>query len=386
MNEPVLDLRDVRKSYGRTEALKGISLTIAPGEIVGLLGPNGAGKSTLFQIAAGLFAPDAGEVRLFGMGYRTSSSAILSRLGVMFQARAIDLDMTVLGNLKFHGALFGLSGKKLMERIEAIAQLLEITDLLKRPVRTLSGGNQRRAEVARALLNSPDLLLMDEPSTGLDPTTRRLLVSHMQRVRDEHNTSILWATHIVEEVEHADRIALIVAGQIIRTGTPAELMAAAGTDTLTDAYIALTGAKLEAPEAAPPRWRLVSGSCAGPLPPFPGIVDLGMRLEHADLPPPWPLPPAAGSRRTARHRPAPPRAASARRRCPCRPRCTPRSAVRTYRACPARACSSPRPRRSAHPAPAAPRRSSPTAARRRSTSAAAPGRRRPTGSPAACPP
>ena len=243
MAEPVLDLKDVVKNYGKTQALKGVSLSIAPGEIVGLLGPNGAGKSTLFQLASGLFAPDGGSVRVFGMDYKTKASAILARLGVMFQARAIDLDMTVEANLKFHGALFGLHGAPLKKRIEDAAAFLEITDLLKRPVRTLSGGNQRRAEVARALMNLPDLMLMDEPSTGLDPVTRRLLVKHMQDIRRRNGTSILWATHIVEEVADADRIVLIVAGQIIRTGTPAELIAAAGVDNLTDAYIALTGVK-----------------------------------------------------------------------------------------------------------------------------------------------
>jgi ABC-2 type transport system ATP-binding protein len=243
MADAVLDLQDVVKNYGKTQALKGVSLTIAPGEIVGLLGPNGAGKSTLFQLASGLFAPDGGSVKVFGMDYKGHASEILSRLGVMFQARAIDLDMTVEGNLKFHGALFGLHGAQLKKRIADAAAFLEITDLLKRPVRTLSGGNQRRAEVARALMNLPDLLLMDEPSTGLDPVSRRALVQHVLALRGQHNTAILWATHIVEEVANADRIALIVAGQLIRIGTPAELMAAAGTDNLTDAYIALTGVK-----------------------------------------------------------------------------------------------------------------------------------------------
>lgn len=243
---PVLELTGVRKSYGKTEALKGISLSIAPGEIVGLLGPNGAGKSTLFQIAAGLFAPDAGEVRLFGMDYRKEGSAILKRLGVVFQARAIDLDMTVKANLRFHGKLFGLSGKLLEERVEGVANFLGISDLLSRPVRTLSGGNQRRVEVGRALLNIPDLILMDEPSTGLDPATRRLLIEHIHSIRTRHRTSILWATHIVEEVADADRLALIVAGEIIRIATPAELLAETGKDNLTDAYIALTGVKMPA--------------------------------------------------------------------------------------------------------------------------------------------
>jgi ABC-2 type transport system ATP-binding protein len=240
---PVLELVDIKKSYGKTQALKGVSLTIRRGEIVGLLGPNGAGKSTLFQIASGLFVPDGGTVRVFGLNYKDNASEILARLGVMFQARAIDLDMTVRANLRFHGALFGLTGKELDGRITDVTNLLEISDLLKSPVRNLSGGNQRRVEVGRALLNRPELLLMDEPSVGLDPVTRRLLVKHMQTVRDEQGTAILWATHLVEEVENADRIALIGNGQILRIDTPAGIHAAGGGETLTDAYIALTGVK-----------------------------------------------------------------------------------------------------------------------------------------------
>ena len=247
---PVLDLRDVQKSYGKTKALKGVTFSIARSQIVGLLGPNGAGKSTLFQIAAGLFAPDGGEVNVFGLDYRRSGAQILSRLGVVFQARAIDLDMTVQANLRFHAALFGLGRPAADARIADVAALLEITDMMKKPVRTLSGGNQRRVEVARAMLNRPDLLLMDEPTVGLDPTTRKLLVQHLRKVREQRGTSILWATHIVEELEDADRIVLIRGGEIVGEGTPAELMARTGTSSLVDAYIALTGvASVEAATA-----------------------------------------------------------------------------------------------------------------------------------------
>ena len=241
MSEPVLAVTDLRKSYGMVEAVRGVTLSISQGEIVGLLGPNGAGKSTLFQIAAGLFAPDGGEVKLFGLDYRGQSSAILRRLGLVFQSRSVDLDMTVFANLAFHGNLFGLTGKLLRERIAQATELLEITDLVQQSVRTLSGGNQRRVEIARALLNAPDLLLMDEPTVGLDPVMRQLVVTHMQKVRDTHGTSILWATHLVEEVAHADRIAVMKAGQVLREDTPAGLIAATGTADLTQAYIALTG-------------------------------------------------------------------------------------------------------------------------------------------------
>lgn len=237
---PVIEFVDVTKSYGEIKALNAIDFAIGPGEIVGLLGPNGAGKSTLFQIAAGLFAPDGGAVTVFGLDYKANASRILADLGVVFQARSVDLDMSVKANLVFHGRLFGFSGKDLADRITQVTELLEIADLLKRQVRTLSGGNQRRVEIARALLNRPKLLLLDEPSVGLDAVTRRNMIAHMQKVRDQSGTSILWATHLVEEVEQADRIILINKGDVLENGTPAELMARAGVDTLTDAYIALS--------------------------------------------------------------------------------------------------------------------------------------------------
>ena len=241
MGEPILDITGLRKAYGKVEAVKGVNLRIGPSEIVGLLGPNGAGKSTLFQIAAGLFAPDGGEVKLFGLDYRGHSSAILKRLGVVFQTRSIDLDMTVFANLAFHGNLFGLTGKLLRARIAETTELLEIEDLVKTSVRTLSGGNQRRVEIARALLNAPDLLLMDEPTVGLDPVMRQLVVGHMEKVRASRGTSILWSTHLVEEVEKADRIALMKAGEIVAEDTPAGLCAATGASDLTEAYVVLTG-------------------------------------------------------------------------------------------------------------------------------------------------
>ncbi len=236
-----LILDGVRKRYGDVLALDSISFNMRRGEIVGLLGPNGAGKSTLFQIASGLFAPDEGRVTLFGKDYRGDSSAILRQLGVVFQARSVDLDMTARANLRFHGQLFGLSGKALAARIDAVARFLDISDLLDRLVRTLSGGNQRRVEIARALLNEPRLLLMDEPSVGLDTTARMALVDHMRRERDARGTSILWATHLVDEVAGADRIILIAKGRILLDGTPGEVIAAAGVSTLAEAYVALTG-------------------------------------------------------------------------------------------------------------------------------------------------
>lgn len=249
MTADALRLSDVQKSYGNRPALRGVNLTVGRGEVVGLLGPNGAGKSTLFQIAAGLFAPDSGEVELFGLRYRTDSGTILSRLGVVFQARSLDLDITVRANLKFHGGLFGLFGRGLKARVAEVATLMQIEDLLDRPVRTLSGGNQRRVEIARALLSNPDLLLLDEPSTGLDATARRNLVANLRAIVATRGMSILWATHLVEEVAEADRIAMLVGGKVVVEGTPEALVARCGAEDLTGAYIAMSKAHPQAPVA-----------------------------------------------------------------------------------------------------------------------------------------
>lgn len=236
----VLSLRDIRKSYGATEALRGVSFDIEPGQYVGLLGPNGAGKSTLFQAIAGLFAPDAGDLTLFGLSHGPHSPQILRRLGVVFQTRSVDLDMSVRANLRFHGRLFGLKGPDLAARIDQLAADFGLSEMLPRPVRTLSGGQQRRVEIARALINRPDLLIMDEPSAGLDATARAALVATMHRLARDSGTAILWATHLVDEVENADRILLLAQGTLRAHGTPAEVLATTGTESLLDAYTALS--------------------------------------------------------------------------------------------------------------------------------------------------
>jgi ABC-2 type transport system ATP-binding protein len=251
MTAPFLSLTDVSKSYGSKQALRGVTLQVDAGEVVGLLGPNGAGKSTLFQICAGLFAADSGTVALFGQDYRDVPSAILRRIGVVFQSRSLDTDISVRANLRFLGGLFGLWGADLRNRIAAVAETLEITDLLALPVRELSGGNQRRVEIARALLSGPDLLLLDEPSTGLDPASRKRLVATVRDLAQTERKAILWSTHIAEEVEDAARIVLLVDGRVAEEAAPAALRQQTGARTLTDAYIALTGSKSD-PAGPPP--------------------------------------------------------------------------------------------------------------------------------------
>jgi ABC-2 type transport system ATP-binding protein len=238
-----LNLRAIVKTYARRPALRGVSLQVGPGEVVGLLGPNGAGKSTLFQISAGLFAPDEGEVRAFGLSYREDPGAILQRLGVVFQARSLDLDISVRANLRFHGGLFGLAGETLKARIADVCSLLDIAEHLDTDVRRLSGGNQRRVEIARAMLSQPSLLLLDEPTTGLDTAARRNLVRDLAEIVRNRGVSVLWATHLVEEVAAADRIVVLIGGEVRFDGSPAELIAATEARDLADAYVTFTGAR-----------------------------------------------------------------------------------------------------------------------------------------------
>lgn len=240
---PALHLAQVSKSYGGNPALRDISLDVQPGEFVGLLGPNGAGKSTLFQVCTGLFAPDGGKVQLFGLEYGKSSSLILSQLGIVFQTRSLDADITVRANLRFFGGLFGLFGRGLKERVIAVARMMDIEPLLDKPVRSLSGGNQRRAEIARALLPQPKVLLLDEPTTGLDATARRNLVAHVRGIVATTGLAVLWATHLVDEVAHADRIALLVRGEVKAVLPPADLIALTGASDLTGAYFDMTDTK-----------------------------------------------------------------------------------------------------------------------------------------------
>ena len=239
----VLSLESVHKSYGPVRALNGVSFDVRAGEYIGLLGPNGAGKSTLFQIITGLFSADQGEVEVFGQTFRSSGSQLLARVGVVFQARSIDMDMSIEENLRFHGRLFGLRGAVLKGRLDWLTAQFGLGDLEKRKVRELSGGQQRKVEVARAMLNWPRLLIMDEPSAGLDPPSRRSLVQDMQALARDTGVAILWSTHLVDEVENADRIILLCQGRIVADNTPSWICNVAGTDDLTEAYASLTDDK-----------------------------------------------------------------------------------------------------------------------------------------------
>ena len=237
---PRLQIDQLTKRYGARAALDGLSFTLQPGCFAALLGPNGAGKSTLFQVLTGLFAADAGTVQVDGHNLRGHAVAALRHIGVVFQAMSLDLDLSVARNLRFHADLHGLPRALATQRITDDCTTAGLAADLDRAVRELSGGNRRKVELVRALLHRPGLLLMDEPTVGLDPKSRRDL---RQRLHDDvraRASSVLWATHLVEEAEAADRVLVLHKGQLLADGTPAAVAAALGGGTLEEAFIRAT--------------------------------------------------------------------------------------------------------------------------------------------------
>jgi ABC-2 type transport system ATP-binding protein len=233
----VLDARGVSKAFGATQALQELDLRVGPGEFVALLGPNGAGKSTLFQILTGLFAPDGGEVAVAGHDLRREPAKALARLGIVFQQPTLDLELSVAANLRFHARLHGLGRGEARERIAAELERFDLAERARAPARALSGGNRRRVELARALVHRPRVLLMDEPTVGLDPQSRRDLLTHVRGLCTAQGVAVLWATHLVDEAERADRVVVLTAGRIRFDGTPDEMRERTGQEDLADAFL-----------------------------------------------------------------------------------------------------------------------------------------------------
>jgi ABC-2 type transport system ATP-binding protein len=238
-----LSVEAVSKSYGPLKALDEVTLEVERGEFVGLLGPNGAGKSTLFQILSGLFVADAGRVTVLGHDLRRSATAALAGIGVVFQQPTLDLDLSVRANLRFSAQLHGLRGSRRRERIDAELERLGLSERAADLARTLSGGNRRRVELARALLHEPSVLLMDEATVGLDPASRRQLLDYVLDLRRDRSVGVLWATHLVDEVERADRIVVLHRGRVLEQGSPAEVASRSGASDVSEAFLAMTAVR-----------------------------------------------------------------------------------------------------------------------------------------------
>lgn len=253
---PALAIQAVSHAFGARRALDGVSLTVPDGRFVALLGPNGAGKTTLFSLATRLYATREGRVRIFGHDLSRAPSAALAELGVVFQSRTLDLDLSVRQNLAYHGALHGMAGREVKARIAELLALVGLADRVDDKVRTLSGGQSRRVEIARALIHRPRLLLLDEATVGLDLPSRSAIVEIVRRLVEQEGLAVLWATHIFDEVRADDLIYVLDKGRIIAHGTarevtgahlrPAEERAPDGpTAALEAAFRAMTAARAE---------------------------------------------------------------------------------------------------------------------------------------------
>ena len=244
--EPVLRVRGLSYAYGRTQALDDVTLEVRAGRVTALLGPNGAGKTTLFSLVTGLFDSRRGDVEIAGHVLRKTRSRALASLGIVFQAQTLDLDLTVEQNLRYFAALRGLPGRAARQRIAALLEEIGLAEKTKAKVRALSGGQRRRVEVARALLDRPALLLLDEPSTGLDIATRRWLVEHIHHLARDHGVAVLMATHLTDEVMPQDDLVVLNRGRIVAAGRVEAVVRECGAADLDEAFTKLTSTKREA--------------------------------------------------------------------------------------------------------------------------------------------
>jgi len=235
-----LQVCGLHKRYGTVTALAGVDLRIDAGEFVALLGPNGAGKSTLYQILSGLFHADQGDVRLCGHAVSRAPTRALAHLGLVFQEPTLDLDLSVAANLSFHAGLHGLGRARARRRIREELERAGLWEQRRTRCRALSGGNRRKVELARALLHEPDVLALDECTVGLDVASRADIIEHVRGLCRDRGVAVLWATHLVDEAEGAQRIVVLHRGRVLAEGDAAALTRAGGASSLSEAFLALT--------------------------------------------------------------------------------------------------------------------------------------------------
>lgn len=232
MAAPAVDIRGVTHRYGTHRALHDVTLQVETGVLYGLLGPNGSGKTTLFRILSTLMPPSEGQARIFGDDPSREPDAVRRRLGTVFQKEALDENLTVRENLRFQAALYGLHWAERDERVERLLGQLDVASRVDDSVSELSGGLRRRVDLARGLLHRPDLLLLDEPTSGLDPAARRTFWTAVQRLREAEGTTLLLATHLMDEAERCDRVGILADGALVADGAPDVLKADLGDETL----------------------------------------------------------------------------------------------------------------------------------------------------------
>ena len=236
-----LAVEHLSHAFGARQALRDVSVAVEPGAFNVLLGLNGAGKTTLVSLVTGLYHARGGDIRVFGHSLRREPLAALARMGVVFQMPSLDLDLTVAENLRYHAALHGLSRVEAKARAEEELGRLGVLDRAGEKARALSGGLRRRVEIARALLHRPQLLLCDEATVGLDAAMRRDMLAHVRALCRERGVAVVWATHLIDEIDEADAAVVLHRGAVLWSGVAGQMPAHAGTPTLHEAFLAMTG-------------------------------------------------------------------------------------------------------------------------------------------------
>lgn len=247
---PALVVRGVSHSFGDKKVLDNVSLTVPQGGFVVLLGLNGAGKSTLFSLITRLYDNVSGEILIRGHDVRREPSAALQRLGVVFQSRTLDIDLSLLQNLKYHAALHGFGGRTASERAQEALEVVELSDRGNDRIRALSGGQARRVEIARSMMHKPDLLLLDEPTVGLDVGSRESVVAIVRNLVKKHGLGVLWATHLMDEVKVGDHVVVLHKGKVLFNGGVPEFLSTTGTKSVDAAFRKITGTESAVMEAA----------------------------------------------------------------------------------------------------------------------------------------
>ncbi|MER9793534.1 ATP-binding cassette domain-containing protein [Mesorhizobium sp. M0213] len=231
-----LDVAGVSHSYGPKRALNDVSFSIAPGTFTVLLGLNGAGKTTLFSLISHLYGTRRGSIRIFGHDVSRASGEALRRVGIVFQARTLDLDLSVHQNLSYHASLHGIGGHQTRQRIAALLDIVNMHGRQHDKARSLSGGQMRRIEIARALLHRPSLLLLDEATVGLDIQSRAGILATIRKLVETEGIGVLWATHLIDEVEDGDHVVVLRQGDLVAKGKVADVVGTSGASSIRDAF------------------------------------------------------------------------------------------------------------------------------------------------------
>ena len=239
-----LQIKNVSHKFGEFKALKNVSIKIDSGDFTVLLGLNGAGKTTLYSLITRLYNNNSGSIKIHNFDVREKSSDALKNIGVVFQQPTLDLDLSIEENLHYHSSLHGLSFADAKERIEEEIRRIDLTEKLKNKVRSLSGGQRRRVEIARSLLHKPKLLLLDEPTVGLDIGSRQMILKHVKSLCKKGELAVLWATHLIDEIDKGEKVVIIHKGEIVESGDVIKIVKKTKQKNIRDAFNKLVGVKV----------------------------------------------------------------------------------------------------------------------------------------------